>query len=223
MTPPAVPTPGGNAAVRGVGYRLVGIVHARDTERLAPLAPELQFVTFREVAVAARAVSGRPPTDDAAYLAHHRDVALLARAATVVPAPPCTQFKSPGAVSQWLELHASALEEALAHVEGRVMARVTACRDLEGASSDPAVLPPSAAAAESFRVLRRHAVAAVAVSGGPAGDGTTIATEAFLVDRVQWDAFAAEVLAEDERSPGLSLRLTGPWPPYDFVRLQFTA
>jgi hypothetical protein len=220
---PPLPTPGGTASVRGAGLRLVGVVHARDTERLAALDPELQAVAFRDVAVVARTATGRPAADEAASLAHHRDVALLARLTTVVPAPPATQFRSAGAVRQWLELHASALEEALAHVEGRVMARVTACRDLENASSDPDVLPPSAAAAESFRVLRRHAVAAVAIAGGTAGDGTTIATEAFLVDRVQWDAFATEVVAEDERSPGLALRLTGPWPPYDFVRLQFTA
>lgn len=223
MTP--APTPGSAAAIRAKAeLRLVAIVHARDVDGLAGANPELQFVAFRDVAAAVRAGAGRPATDEPALLAHHRDVAALARTATsVVPAPPATQFRNPAALGQWLELHASALDEALAHVEGRAMARVTACRDLEGASSDPAVLPPSAAAAESFRVLRRHAVAAVPVAGGAAGDGTTIATEAFLVDRVQWDAFAAEVVAEDERSPGLLLRLTGPWPPYDFVRLQFTA
>lgn len=220
---PPLPTPGGSATVRGAGLRLVALVHARDTDRLAALDPELQAIVFREVAVVARPAVGRPAADEAAALAHHRDVALLARLMTVVPAPPATQFRSPAALRQWLELHASALTEAIAHVEGRVMARVTACRDLEGASSDPDVLTPSAAAAESFRVLRRRAVAAVPVVGGTVGDGTTIATEAFLVERIQWDAFAAEVVAEDERSPGLILRLTGPWPPYDFVRLQFTA
>ena len=223
MTP--TPTPGTAAAIRArAELRLVGVVHARDVDAIAAVHPEWQCLAFRDVAVVARPGPGRPGTDEPALLAHHRDVTALARTVgSLVPAPPATQFRSPGAVTQWLELHASALAEALAHVEGRVMARVTACRDLAGASSDPAVLPPSAAAAESFRVLRRHAVAAVPVAGGAAGDGTTIATEAFLVDRVQWDAFAAEVAAEDERSPGLLLRLTGPWPPYDFVRLQFTA
>jgi hypothetical protein len=83
------------------------------------------------------------------------------------------------------------------------------------------VLPPSAAAVESFRSLRRYAKATVPVSTQTVGDGTTIATEAFLVERAAWDAFAAEVAAEDLRSPGLILRLTGPWPVYDFVRLQF--
>jgi hypothetical protein len=41
------------------------------------------------------------------------------------------------------------------------------------------------------------------------------------VERTSWDRFANEVVAEDVRSPGLTLRLTGPWPVYDFVRLQF--
>ncbi len=221
MTPSA-PTPVGSAPVRAA-LRLVGIVHARDAERIAVERPALHLITFREIAVVARPSTSRPGADDATYLQHHEDVAALAAAGSVVPAPPCTQFRSAGALSQWLELHASALAEALAHVDGRTMARVTARRDLAGASSDPAVLPPSAAAAESFRILRRHAVAAVPITGGAVGDGTTIATEAFLVERGRWDAFAAEVAAEDERSPGLVLRLTGPWPPYDFVKLQFTA
>jgi hypothetical protein len=206
-----------------MALRLVGVVHARDVARLAPLLPEGQFVDFRELAVALVPVPARRVADDDGLRAHHAAVAALSQAASIVPAPPWTHFKSAGAVGQWLELHASALDEALSHVDGRVMARVTACRDAEGASSDPAVLPPSAAAAESFRILRRHAVAAVAVRSGAVGDGTTIAAEAFLVERAQWEAFAAEVRAEDERSPGLALRLTGPWPPYDFVRLQFTA
>ena len=221
MTPSA-PTPVGSAIVRGAVH-LLGVVHARDAERLATVVPHAQFLEFRDLAVVVTPVAARAVADEAGLLAHHADVAALARDTSIVPAPPWTHFRSTGAVAQWLELHASALAEALAHVEGRVMARVTATRDLEGASSDPDVLPPSAAAAESFRVLRRHAVAAVPVTSGTVGDGTTIATEAFLVERLQWDAFRAEVRAEDDRSPGLALRVTGPWPPYDFVRLQFTA
>jgi len=124
-------------------------------------------------------------------------------------------------VLQWLELHAVTLAEGLAYVDGRAGGRVTAARDLAGATSDPSVLPPSAAAIESFRALRRHAAATVPVPTVSVGDGLTIATEAFLVERGGWDRFAAEVLEEDVRSPGLTLQLSGPWPVYDFVRLQF--
>ena len=136
-------------------------------------------------------------------------------------ARPSATFRTAASALHWLELHAVALSDGLAYVDGRAAARVTACRDLAGATSDPSVLPPSAAAIESFRALRRYAAATVPVSSDTAGDGTTIAAEAFLVDRASWERFAAEVTAEDVRSPGLSLHLTGPWPVYDFVRLQF--
>jgi hypothetical protein len=43
----------------------------------------------------------------------------------------------------------------------------------------------------------------------------------FLVDRTVWREFAERVAAEARRDPALEIVLTGPWPPYDFVRLQF--
>jgi hypothetical protein len=179
-------------------------------------------MTLRDVAAIVRPTSARVETPtDAVLLDHHAVVAGLSRAVSVIPAPPLTVFRTAASALQWLELHAVALADGLAYVEGRCGARVTASRDLAGATSDPAVLPPSAATVESFRALRRYATATVPVSTETVGDGKTIATEAFLVDRGSWDRFAAEVTAEDDRSPGLTLRLTGPWPVYDFVRLQF--
>jgi hypothetical protein len=47
------------------------------------------------------------------------------------------------------------------------------------------------------------------------------ASASFLVDRSRWRAFADAVAGEQHRDPELEVRLTGPWPPYDFVRLQF--
>ena len=222
-----MPTPGaGSAAVgsaRGSTFRLIGVVHAssvNDAIRLAGTGAH--GIPFRDVAAIVRPCANRneAPTD-AAFLEHHALVAELSRSATLIPAPPLTTFRSGASALHWLELHAVALTDGLAYVDGRAGARVTAARDLAGATSDPSVLAPSAAAIESFRSLRRYAAATVPVSSGTVGDGTTIATEAFLVDRTTWDRFTAEVATEDERSPGLTLRVTGPWPVYDFVRLQF--
>ena len=208
---------------RGSAFRLIGVVPASAINDVVRLAGNgAQGITFRDVAAVVRPCASRvEPVSDVALLDHHTLVAGLSRSVTVIPAPPLTTFRTAASALQWLELHAVALNDGLAYIDGRVGARVTAVRDVAGATSDPSVLPPSAAAIESFRALRRYAAATVPVSSQTVGDGTTIATEAFLVDRVAWDRFAAEVLAEDTRSPGLILRLTGPWPLYDFVRLQF--
>lgn len=219
-------TPGVLGAVpgtRGVALRLVGVVQSgsvADAVRLA--SGGATGVTFRDVGAVLRPAAAKAePASDAVMLDHHRLVAELSRSVTILPAPPLTTFRSAAGVLQWLELHAVTLADGLAYVDGRCGARVTASRDVAGATSDPSVLPPSAAAIESFRALRRYANATVPVSSQTVGDGTTIATEAYLVDRAAWERFAAEVAAEDERSPGLILHLTGPWPVYDFVRLQF--
>lgn len=222
-----MPTPssglGTVPSARGTAYRLIGVVRADtsgDAVRMAGMGADR--IVFDDVSAIVRPCASRAePVSDAALFDHHTLIAGLARACTIIPAPPLTNFRSSASVSQWLELHAVALTDGLAYVDGRCAGRVTASRDLAGATSDPSVLAPSAAAIESFRALRRYAAATVPVSSETVGDGTTIATEAFLVDRGSWERFAAEVTAEDVRSPGLTLRLTGPWPVYDFVRLQF--
>lgn len=222
-----MPTPsaalGTVPSTRGTAFRLIGVVRtdaSGDIVRLAGSGAER--IVFNDVCAIVRACAARAePVSDDVLLAHHTLIAGLSRASTIIPAPPLTNFRSGASVVQWLELHAVALTDGLAYVDGRTGGRVTAERDLAGATSDPTVLPPSAAAIESFRALRRYAAATVPVSSETVGDGTTIATEAFLVDRTSWERFAAEVSAEDTRSPGLTLRLTGPWPVYDFVRLQF--
>jgi Gas vesicle synthesis protein GvpL/GvpF len=221
------PTPGTSSSAigsaRGSAFRLIGVVHASsisDVIRLAGMGAH--GITFRDVAAIVRPCANRNETaTEAALIEHHTLVAGLSGSTTMIPAPPLTTFRTGASALQWLELHAVALTDGLAYVDGRAGARVTAVRDIAGATSDPSVLPPSSAAIESFRALRRYAAATVPVSSGTVGDGTTIATEAFLVDRTSWERFAAEVTAEDVRSPGLTLRLTGPWPVYDFVRLQF--
>jgi Gas vesicle synthesis protein GvpL/GvpF len=217
------PTPIGMASVRGTAFRLIGIVRAaaiHDAVRI--VGGGAQGLTFREVAAIVRPTASKGEArSDELLIEHHAIITALSRDNLVLPAPPGATFRSGASAMQWLELHAVALADGLAYVDGRCGARVTAERDLAGATSDPAVLPPSAAAIESFRALRRHASATVPVTTDMVGDGTTIAAEAFLVERGAWDRFAAEVLAEDERSPGLILRLSGPWPVYDFVRLQF--
>ena len=44
---------------------------------------------------------------------------------------------------------------------------------------------------------------------------------AFLIEQELWKDFATKVEEQDDRTTDLRLELTGPWPPYDFVQMQF--
>jgi hypothetical protein len=48
-----------------------------------------------------------------------------------------------------------------------------------------------------------------------------VARASFLIDSQRWDSFNDTVSKEAQRQPALDFRVTGPWPPYDFVRMQF--
>ena len=77
----------------------------------------------------------------------------------------------------------------------------------------------AAAAAESLRLLRRHAVVAVPLKSEQVTG--IVHSSAFLIDKELWDEFVAAVDDQRKRNPRLTLELTGPWPPFDFVRMQF--
>jgi hypothetical protein len=139
-------------------------------------------------------------------------------------------FRSRETLLHWLSLHYVALAEALAFVEGRQVARVHVARPAPvGGEPDPDPDPGvraeaehdlEASASEVFRALRRCAVALISVK--PVGEEALPSTGAsFLVERDRWAAFAAAVDEERQRFPDLTLDWTGPWPPYDFVRMQF--
>jgi hypothetical protein len=73
-----------------------------------------------------------------------------------------------------------------------------------------------------LRTLRGHSTATVVL---PLAEddttGGTVVRASFLVDTEKWPAFQETVEAEKRRHPALELQLSGPWPPYDFVRMQF--
>ena len=71
-----------------------------------------------------------------------------------------------------------------------------------------------------MRALRGQATATVSIP--VAEDETSIVAQAaFLVDLELWPVFADLVGKEDARHTSLDFHLSGPWPPYDFVRMQF--
>ena len=42
-------------------------------------------------------------------------------------------------------------------------------------------------------------------------------------ERSRWQRFSEAVALQSRKHAALKLDCTGPWPPYDFVRMQFTA
>jgi hypothetical protein len=147
-----------------------------------------------------------------------RVIAFHHARSAVLPAPLGVVFRSRDAVQRWLELHYVALSDSLSFVDGRDVGRVHVWRPTAGedreAGSDLA-----SAAAESMRTLRRSAVATVPlrleqITG-------IVLSASFLVERELWKEFKSKVDDEGNRAPHLKYELTGPWPPYDFVQMQF--
>src|SRR4029077_15871360 len=104
-------------------------------------------------------------------------------------------------------------------VEDRAVARVHVGR-VDGAAAERETgSDVAAAAAESLRLLRRHAVIAVPLKSEQLTG--IVLSSAFLVDKELWDDFVAAVDDQRQRNPGLALDVSGPWPPFDFVRMQF--
>jgi len=115
----------------------------------------------------------------------------------------------------------------MSSIEGHGQARLTATKT---AGVDPSNVTSSeskesakqlvAAASQSMRVLRGHAAATITLPV-PDEETTIIAQASFLVDLDHWHEFASLVEKEDQRQTALDFHLTGPWPPYDFVKMQF--
>jgi hypothetical protein len=139
----------------------------------------------------------------------------------VLPAPPGTVFQSKNTLIRWLELHYFTLTEALAVIEGHAAARVSITTQDRKDDAD-AQKSYAALAAESLRLLRGQAAATVTLprANGDQEEGV-VARASFLIDTQRWKAFEDTVSKEAQRQNSLDFRVTGPWPPYDFVRMQF--
>jgi hypothetical protein len=122
-------------------------------------------------------------------------------------------------LTRWMELHYVSLTSSLEFVDDRAVARVHIAR----ADNKDELLEEgselSAAAAESFRALRRLAVAAVPIH--PDKTAKVSLSGAFLVEREAWKEFERGVKEQSDAHHLLSFEITGPWAPYDFVRMQF--
>ena len=139
---------------------------------------------------------------------------------SILPAPPGTVFQSASTLTRWLELHYFTLTEALSVIEGHAAARVSIT--MQGKHELETQKSFAALAAESLRLLRSQAAATVTLPKADEDeqDGV-VARASFLIDTQRWQAFNDTVSKEAQRQSGLDFNVTGPWPPYDFVRMQF--
>lgn len=183
---------------------------------------EIALIPFRDLCavVSTQRSFVLDETTPAAIEGHRRIVDRIFHQASVVPAPVGVVFRSPDVLKRWMELHYVSLSGALEFVEDRAVARVHIVRaNAKDGEEREAGSDLAAAATEAFRALRRHAVAAVPlrlehVTG-------LVLSASFLVERDLWKEFLRAVEDQHDAHHLLRFDVTGPWAPYDFVRMQF--
>jgi hypothetical protein len=187
----------------------------------APRVPAgVSVLRFRDIGALVEQAAFSHAASVQCDLDYHRGVIeRVFRGGAVLPAPCGTLFRGTDHVRRWLEQNYIALNEGIHFVAGRCEARVhVSLRTAEESLSEEEVGEAELAAAECFRLMRRGAVAAVSL---PLHVHPTIMSGAFLVDQARWSEFAEQVRAQALRRPDLLFAKTGPWPPYDFVRMDF--
>lgn len=180
-----------------------------------------QQVVFRDLAavVAEREKFALDENDDAVVDQHRSVVDAVFRRQAVLPTPPGIVFRTEHVLTRWMELHYVALNDALAFVSDRLAMRVHVQR--AGGSPDDAEAGSDLAevAGTVFRDLRRRAVASVPLTIEKI-TGITL-SGAFLIERELFREFERGVAEVKASQPKLSITMTGPWAPHDFVRMQF--
>ena len=209
------------------GLRLYGVAAVESTT-VVSLAEGTSIVPFRLLgAVVAPTRYTRVSLDEAEMNEYTRILEEVQSNGAVLPAPPGTVFRNRESLARWLELHYFTLTQAMGVVEGHGEARVLITRNPAADQPDASAgeikekaKELAAVASDSMRVLRGQAAATISLP--VADDDTTVVAHAsFLVDMERWGMFSELVAKEDQRNTELDFRLSGPWPPYDFVRMEF--
>ncbi|HSK19649.1 MAG TPA: GvpL/GvpF family gas vesicle protein [Longimicrobiales bacterium] len=195
---------------------LFGVARAKTWRggRVAQVAGEdVLRVRYRDLDALVRPVPYEvPPMDEARVQAHQKVVEAAMRRGTVLPAPFGIVFRGRRQLIHLLQDQYLVLDEGLSFMEGHWELRLHMAPAAGGEDID---LELSDLAMQLYSELRRHARAAVPF----AAEGRRLLSAAFLVERSAWIDFVdrAEDLgaAHDE----ITFDVTGPWPPYDFVRI----
>jgi hypothetical protein len=197
-----------------VALSLFGVT-VNDAQATQVRAQNIEKVVVRDLAAICRPTDYRTVDPDEETVRLHSEViAAYAVSGPILPAPVGVVFRSADSVRRWLELHLSTLSDALTFVENRVAGRVHVYARLEPTAEG---VDLATRAAESLRVLRRSAVATLPLT---ATSEDTLMSAAYLVEQELWNEFAAEVEAQGRVASALRFEVNGPFPPYDFVKMQ---
>jgi len=175
---------------------------------------ELVRVRYRDLEAVVRVVPYEPaPAGEEQVREHHRIVEAVMRRGPVLPLPYGVVFRGRRQVVRLLQEQYLVIDDALSLVEGcwELRLHVTAVSSAESAAELRDL------AMHCYNDLRRHARAAVPLPGEP--EGRRLLTAAFLVERNAWIDFVERAEDLGSAHPELSFDVTGPWPPYDFVRV----
>jgi hypothetical protein len=179
-------------------------------------------IEFRDLAavVTVRDKFALDEPDEVAVGRHRSVVDSVFKRQVVLPTPPGVIFRTEHVLTRWMELHYVALNDAMAFVTDRWAMRVHVER-AGGIHGDDAEAGSDLAdvAGTVFRDLRRRAVASVPITI-EAVTGISL-SGAFLVERELFREFERGVAEVKTAHPKLAIHMTGPWAPYDFVRMQF--
>jgi hypothetical protein len=200
-----------SAGTRGDALYFYGVTRVRTWAR-GRAAEEVTRIRYRDIEAIVRETRWELPPDDIAHLSEHQRILESAmHRGTVLPAPFGIVFRGRRQLIRLLEEQYLVLDEGLSFFEGHWELRlhVTA-----SPSAEPGPVLDDLAM-EMYAELRRYARAAVPF----AGDGSRVLSAAFLVERNTWVEFIERAEDLGTVHPELSFDITGPWPPYDFVRL----
>lgn len=200
---------GGEGASPG-GLYLFGIARTRSWRSAGAEAEGLVKVRYRDLEALVRPVPyAIPRLDDESVRDHQRFVEAAMQRGTILPAPFGLVFRGRRAAIRFLEDQYIALDEGLAFLDGHWELRV----HIAGDEDDVALRELTT---QLYSELRRSARAAIPLA---VGDGRLMSA-AFLVERSTWIEFVERSDDLNLAHPELVFDVTGPWPPYDFVRLQ---
>ena len=202
----------GRAAV-GDGLYLYGITRSRSWRPAAqPEGEPIIKVRYRDLEALVRPVPYRiPELDEAALVEHQKLVDGTLRRGTILPAPFGLVFRGRRAIIRFLEDQYIVLDEGLSFLDNHWELRLHVARRDTG-EEDPGL---AELATHLYSELRRSARAAIPLRAS----GSRLLSAAFLVDRASWIEFIERTDDLEGSNPEVSLDVTGPWPPYDFVRI----